>query len=115
MRREGSRMTLLQVVIVPGILLGGFLGVLAVLAAALTRRCLAVLSARRDQALVVSEGWQRRHKALRDQEHTQADVIASVITELESRKATYETFPQDVRDALYAAHESGRATERNAK
>lgn len=33
------------------------------------------------------------------------DAIATVIVELESHPATYATFPQDVRDKLYAAHE----------
>ena len=42
----------------------------------------------------------------------QEDAIASVIGELESRPATYETFPSDIRDALYAAHTMARETER---
>lgn len=44
--------------------------------------------------------------------HHQGEVIDAVIGELESRPATYETFPEDIRNALYAAHEKARDLER---
>ncbi len=40
---------------------------------------------------------------------TQGDAIAAVIGELESRPATYETFPDDVRERLFAVHSEGTA------
>jgi hypothetical protein len=107
--------TVVQLIIGPAILTGAFLGALMAITVVVARRHLAVLRARQREAETVSDGWQRRYRAVRDQEHRQGDVIAAVIAELESRRATYETFPQDLRESLYAAHDSGQQTERNTK
>jgi hypothetical protein len=99
--------TLAQLVIVPGILLGAFLGVLTLLAARLTARWLRVLAARRAAAALPVQ----QYRALQQLARQQGYVIDSVISELAARPATYETFPQDVREALYAAHEAASRKE----
>ena len=100
-------MTLAQLVIVPGILLALFLGRPLVLAARLTARWLRVLAARRAAAALPLE----QHRALQQLARQQGYVIDSVISEFAARPATYETFPQDVREALYAAHEAASRKE----
>ena len=47
--------------------------------------------------------------------HRQGEVIDAVIAELESHPATYSTFPGDVRDMLYAAHDKARELERGTR
>jgi hypothetical protein len=100
-------MTLAQLVIVPGILLALFLGGLLVLASRLTAAWLRVLKARRTAAAIPAV----RHRGLQYLAQQQGDAIAGVITELDSHRATYETFPQDVREALYAAHTAASGKE----
>lgn len=100
-------MTLAQLVILPGILLALFLAGLLVLAVRLTVRWLGVLAARREMARLPVA----RHQVLQRLGSQQADVINAVIGELAARPATYETFPQDVREALYAAHEAASRKE----
>lgn len=63
----------------------------------------------REEAARWSVSWQKvGRQVLRKQE----DAIAAVIGELEARPATYETFPSDIRDALYSAHTMAREAER---
>jgi hypothetical protein len=111
MRCECCGVTLFEVVIVPGILVAAFLAALLVIAAVCARKYLGYVAARR-MAADVATG---RYRAVQEHERQQADVIASVITEMAGHPATYETFPQDLRESLYAAHDAGRAIERNAR
>ena len=95
-------MTIAQLVILPGFLLGVFMLVVLFMAA---RTMNAIVRARRSQA-AMSAAWQKSYRELRD-------AADQVIVELETHPATYETFPDDVRRAVYAAHDSSRELERN--
>lgn len=93
-------MTVADLVIVPGILFALFLAVLLGLSFYIAS--LKVRAAR--AALRQTAEWQRAFRALQD-------ACDQVITELASHPATYQTFPEDVRSALYAAHDSARQLE----
>lgn len=104
-------MTLFQTIIVPAILLGAFLAFLGVLAVIATRRLCCLLLARQRDA----EVRPALLGDLRRQVQRQGDVIAGVIAELDCHPATYESFPQDLRDQIYAAHEGARELERKTR
>jgi hypothetical protein len=54
-----------------------------------------------------------RHTRLRALCDTQSAVIDAFITELAMRPKTYETMPEDLKNAFYAAHEGARMTMEN--
>jgi biopolymer transport protein ExbB/TolQ len=96
--------------------------VLSVLAAALfglalwlTRAFVQVTVAERAAAAAARRNADATYKAMCEQLARYADATDRVIIELESHPATYGTFPADVRDAVYAAHDSARELERKGK
>jgi ABC-type spermidine/putrescine transport system permease subunit II len=100
-------MTLAQLVIVPGVLLALFAAGLLALAARLALAWLRLLAARRATAALPVQ----RYQEARDLNRRQADVIAAVITELSAHPGAAGIFPQDVRDAIYAAHDAASRKE----
>lgn len=64
-----------------------------------------LMAARRRQAVSETRANEALTADRRDATAAAFDAIASVIAELQSRPATYQTFPDDVRNALYVAHE----------
>lgn len=64
-----------------------------------------LLRAQREETDMRAGGWHCSYKMLRDAND-------AVIVELESRPATYDTFPGQVRELLISAHERAGTLER---
>lgn len=106
-------MTVVQLVILPGILLAALVAGVLVIAARLARGRLREMAVRRRASEVAAAKWQAAYNRLGALSVRQGDVIAAVIGELEARPATYKTFPDSLRSELFAAHESATQTEKD--
>jgi hypothetical protein len=94
----------IDLIIVPGIITGMFFGTILGL---IIRLQVFSVRARRAQIRQAEAQARRVSAGIRQLQ----DANDRVITELEAYPATYGTFPQDVRDAVYAAHDSARQLE----
>ena len=108
-------MTVIQLVIVPGVLFAAFLTAVLLVTARLVNARVRESAARRRLSEKTCLFWQVAHERLGLLSRKQGDVIAAVIGELEAHPASYEAFPESLRGELFAAHESATQLEKNPR
>jgi hypothetical protein len=87
----------IELILLPCLLWGGLGTAAIIIARAVTRK----------YRLETTEHY-RKDAAVKARVLLLQDAVDSVIAELETHRLSYETFPEDIRERLYSAHEHTR-------